>query len=258
MFAGPGSLHYPLVPAHTCLPLSGKPPPMTLTLFDLSGKSGSRFSPYCWRARLALAHKGLERDCKVEHVRFTDKDKLSFTGQKLVPVLQDGETVVADSWAIACYLEDTYSDRPSLFGGDAGRGSARLIANWVNQEINPRIGRSVVADVMARIEPVDHEYFRSSREARYGMTLEEAQAGREERLPELMRALEPARGVLRDQPYIGGETPLFSDYALFSAFAWARIVSPFQLLEPTDPLYDWRERLLDAFDGLARSEAAAA
>mgnify|MGYP003677549998 CR=1 FL=1 len=63
----------------------------------------------------------------VEHVRFGEKAKIEFSGQKLVPVIKDGETVVNDSWAIACYLEDTYADRPSLFGGEAGRGAAKLL-----------------------------------------------------------------------------------------------------------------------------------
>ena len=39
---------------------------------------------------------------------------------------------------------------------------------------------------------------------------------------------------------------------MFGAFQWARVVSPFKLLVEDDPVYAWRERLLDAFDGLAR------
>jgi hypothetical protein len=34
---------------------------MPITLYDLAGDDPSlRFSPYCWRTRLALAHKGLQ------------------------------------------------------------------------------------------------------------------------------------------------------------------------------------------------------
>ena len=42
-------------------------------------------------------------------------------GSEKVPVLLDGETAVVDSWTIANYLEDTYPDRPSLFGGEGVR-----------------------------------------------------------------------------------------------------------------------------------------
>jgi glutathione S-transferase len=39
---------------------------------------------------------------------------------------------------------------------------------------------------------------------------------------------------------------------VFGAFQWSRAISPFKLLETDDPIHGWRERLLDAFDGLAR------
>lgn len=89
---------------------------MGLQLYDLAGAEPERrFSPYCWRTKLALAHKGIA----VETIpwRFTDKDTIAFSGQGRVPVLVDGDRIVSDSWVIATYLEKTYADRPSLFGG---------------------------------------------------------------------------------------------------------------------------------------------
>src|ERR1700740_2999115 len=87
---------------------------MSLKLFELVGTDEQRpFSPFCWRTRMALAHKGLSAEsipwC------FTEKDAIAPHNSEKVPVLIDDETSVADSWAIANYLEDTYSDRPSLF-----------------------------------------------------------------------------------------------------------------------------------------------
>ena len=37
-------------------------------------------------------------------------------------MLVDDDTVVTDSWKIACYLEEAYPDAPSLFGSDIARG----------------------------------------------------------------------------------------------------------------------------------------
>ena len=101
---------------------------MTLKLFELVGTDTARpFSPFCWRTRMALAHKGLSAEsipwC------FTEKQAIAPHKSEKVPVLLDGETAVADSWAIANYLEDTYPDRPSLFGGDGGRAVGRML-NW--------------------------------------------------------------------------------------------------------------------------------
>ena len=67
---------------------------MPIEMHDLAGADASlRFSPYCWRTRLALAHKGLA----VQTIpwRFTEKDALAFSGQGRVPVIRDGDRVVA-------------------------------------------------------------------------------------------------------------------------------------------------------------------
>ena len=83
---------------------------MTITMYDLAGaEMDRRFSPFCWRSRMALAHKGLA----VETVpwRFTEKDKLPQPNAGRVPVIVDGERVVHDSTAIADYLEECYAVR---------------------------------------------------------------------------------------------------------------------------------------------------
>jgi len=54
------------------------------------------------------------------------------------------------------------------------------------------------------------------------------------------------------EPHVCGQHPGFADYILFGAFQWARAVSPQRLLEPDDPVYAWRERMLDMYGGLAR------
>ena len=43
-----------------------------------------------------------------------------------MPIIQDGGKVVNDSFAIAQYLERTYPDRPSLFGGPGGAAGLPL------------------------------------------------------------------------------------------------------------------------------------
>ena len=66
---------------------------MPITLYDLAGvEAERRFSPFCWRTRMALAHKGLE----VETVpwRFTEKDRLPQPNGGRVPVIVDGGQVV--------------------------------------------------------------------------------------------------------------------------------------------------------------------
>ena len=66
----------------------------------------------------------------------------------------------------------------------------------------------------------------------------------------LRKLLEPLRQTLADQPFIGGDAPLYPDYIVFGTLQWPRAASPLRLLEPSDPVEAWRQRLLDSFDGL--------
>ena len=224
---------------------------MTLKLFELVGTDETRpFSPYCWRIRMALAHKGLSAEsipwC------FTDKSAIAPHRSEKVPVLLDGETSVVDSWVIANYLEDTYSDRPSLFGGEGGRAVGRMLNWWGDIAIVGGLFPLIGADIHGHLKPEDAAYFRRTREARIGKSLEDAMAGRDKSVEGFRRSLDPMRLTLKTQPYLGGDAPNYADYIVFGGFQWARVVSPFKLLAENDPLYAWREKLLDAFDGMAR------
>ena len=215
---------------------------MSRRLYDLAGADPDcRFSPYCNRIRRALHAKRL--DFETVPVAFTDKEALAFSGQKLVPVLVDGERVIADSWAIVSYLEETYP-KPSLMGGKAGRALTLTFRHWVETAIHPLILKAVLMDIHNALAPVDQAYFRETREARFGSTLEALHQGAAA-LPQLARALEPARATLRELPWICGDRPGFADFILAGAFDWARAVSGLPLLESDDPVNDWYDRLND-------------
>jgi len=228
-----------------------------LKLYDLAGaEDARRFSPYCWRARMALAHKGLE----VETIpwRFTEKERIAPSGQGRVPVLVDGDKWIADSWTIANYLEDKYPDRPTLFGGPAGRALTRFYVGWADAALHAGIIRIVMLDIWRHVHPRDRDYFRKSREERFGKSLEAVVADREKFLPAFRDSLTPLRLVLKAQPFLGGDQPLQADYVVFGSFQWARCISDFELLSPEDPIHAWRGRILDLHGGLARKALAAA
>jgi glutathione S-transferase len=195
-----------------------------MKMWDLAAaEDDRRFSPYCWRIKMALAHKGLE--AKTIPWRFTDTEAIAFSGQDKVPVLVDGEKVVHDSWAIAQYLEEKVPAKPL----------------------------SVILDLYKALHEKDRKYFRESREKRFGKPLEEVGADPKKAAADLRTALLPVRQQLVQAPFVSGQAPAFADYILFGAFQWARAVSPQRLLEPDDPVYAWRERMLDLHGGLARN-----
>ena len=207
---------------------------MTIRMYDLAGADPSfRFSPYCWRVRMALAHKGL--DVETIPWRFCDKSAISFSGQGAVPVIRDGETVLHDSWAIAEYLDAHYADRPALMDGPQGRALANFARHFGQTVFSPIAFKAVIVDIYNMIDEGDRAYFRQSREAR------------------VRPALAPLRALLQDQPFVNGDAPAFADYCLFGGFMWVRGVSAKKILAEADPVHAWRERMLDLFDGLARN-----
>jgi glutathione S-transferase len=222
-----------------------------VTLYELAGRDPAlRFSPYCWRVRMALAHKGLEATTVAW--RFHEKDSLpGAPATPRVPVLVDGGKVLADSSTIALYLEDRYSHGPSLFGGAGGEAHARFILAWADSILMPALAPVVVPAVLPVLHPDDQGYFRASREARFGATLEQLEAERAGRLPTLRGILAPLRLTIAKQPFLGGDEPSYADYSVFGCFQWARCVGAHDLLAQDDPLSSWIGEMLELFDGLA-------
>ncbi len=230
---------------------------MAIRLYDLTGSDPKRpFSPHCWKVAFALAHKGLA----FERVAtpFTAIAGIENGASKTIPVIRDGDAVVRDSFSIALYLEETYPDLPTLFGGEGGKASARFVERWSLTQIHPHVVSTALMDIHAMLAPEDQAYFRASREQRFGRRLEDVAAGREQNRAAFRSALEPLRSMLAVQPFIGGERPLFSDYIVAGAFQWLRVVSRFRVLEEGDPVADWFERCLDLHRGLGRAVPAAA
>jgi glutathione S-transferase len=228
---------------------------MSIVMHDLAGADPAlRFSPYCWRTRFALAHKGIP----VETIpwRFTDKAAIAFSGQDKVPVIRDGAHIVSDSWTIAEYLE-TRDPMPTLFGGGTGLAHARFVNAWADAVLVGGIARLIVRDLLDIVDPADRAYFRNSREARFGTTLEQVQAGREERVLTFRDSLLPLRLVLRRQPWFGGAAPSYADHIIGGTLMWPRCASRFTLLAPDDPVAAWFERLLDLYGGVGRQARTA-
>ncbi|WP_051555946.1 glutathione S-transferase N-terminal domain-containing protein [Kordiimonas gwangyangensis] len=143
-------------------------------LYELCGENRDvRFSPYCWRTRLMLQHKGLEFDPVA--ITFLEKQPLESAGSRTVPVLNDNGTWVKDSFDIALYLDDTYTDKP-LFGNATARAQAVVLNDWLNRTLVLGIFPMIVADLHGHLDAKNAAYFRETREKFLGCTLEDAQA----------------------------------------------------------------------------------
>ena len=224
---------------------------MAIQLYDLAAaEDDRRFSPYCWRTKMALKHKGLEFE--TVPWRYTEKDRIEFTGSTTVPVIVDGKRAVYDSFEIAVYLDEAYPSRPGLFEGTESRALSLFMNHWAVHSLHPPLLRAILLDLYRHLHEKDKAYWRSSREKRLGGRLEDVGADPKKWLAEFRGALEPLRPALVQNAFVAGKGPGFADYIVFGTFQWARAVSPLRLLEPDDPMFKWRESMLDLFGGYAR------
>jgi len=222
---------------------------MQRILYDLAaGDPECRFSQHCWRVRLALQHKGLTVTTRA--CRFTDKDAIAFAETDKLPVLVDGDTVITDSWRILAYLADTYpAEGAPLFASGEARAQAQFFKHWTEAVVQAPLGPMIVADIHARLAERDQAYFRETREARFGRTLEALHDERPQRLPAWREALTPLRRTVAEQPFVSGEQPRVPDILVYAAFLWVRHGSDLEALEAGDPIADWIARMDTAYAG---------
>ncbi len=221
---------------------------MTRTLYDLCGRDERlRFSPYCWRVRMALAHKGLDFDTVAW--RFEDKQTLAFADYDKVPVLCDNDQVITDSFDILRYLDNAYPDAPVLGEGMSFQ-RALFFKYFVERSVTPALFRLVAMDLLAAIHPDDRAYFRETREARFGARLEEVHAPDEARR-QLATLLAPVRDLLETTPFLDGDAPAGADYLLFGSLMWVHTISLETLGEANASVEAWFQRMLAVHGGVA-------
>lgn len=100
-------------------------------------------SHYCEKVRLILDYKGLAYR-KIEVTPGIGQlDLFRLSGQRQVPVLKDGTQVIADSTAIAFYLDQQYPDRPIIPTDPQQRALCLLMEEWADESIGIN-GRKVM------------------------------------------------------------------------------------------------------------------
>ena len=229
---------------------------MTRLLYALSGADRTRqFSPHVWKTVMSLAHKGLTYE--TVPVGFTEIPAIEGGSTATVPLLRDGDRLVRDSFDIALYLDEAYPDRPPLFGGEGGKAMARFIENWSQSTLHMAVTRIAILAIHNLLEPADQTYFRRSREERLGASLEDIAAAGKAEVEGFSKKLQPLRNMLKIQPFIGGEGPLFPDYIVFGALQWLRTTAGTRVLEEGDPVADWFARCLDLHGGAGHRVTAA-
>jgi glutathione S-transferase len=108
-------------------------------------------SPFCRKARIALAEKGVEAKLTAEPVWERRQAFLALNPAGDVPVLVEADgTVIADSMAICEYLEEIVPE-PPLLGGDAKqRAEIRRLVAWFDRKFDAEVTENLVGEKMMK------------------------------------------------------------------------------------------------------------
>lgn len=228
---------------------------MAIKLYDLAmADPDVRISPFCWIAKLALKHRGV--DFETVPLRFAEKENYPGAENKTVPIIVDGDKVVCGSGEIIAYLEANY-DGPAFYASEGERAAQAFYSAWVGSSVFGALAPALMVKVWGIAHEDDRDYFRSVREKRFGVTLEEfaRTPGLKEKTDAALATLTPP---LTRMPFLGGQSANVCDYTVFAPFLWRRIVTGDTGFDGPGPVTAWYERMLDLYGGYTRNAKTAA
>ena len=124
---------------------------------------------------------------------------------------------------------------------------------WSDTVLGRAMRRQIYADFIWCIDPGDRDYFRRSREAQLGMSLEQFSADRDVSMPALIEACAPLERTLAEQPFIAGPDAGLRRLRDLLGVPVGRIGSPRDVLADTtkmDATRAWRARMVALHGGL--------
>jgi glutathione S-transferase len=149
---------------------------MAFTFYAASG------SPYAWRVWLALEHKRAAYDLRMLSFDSGDLKTLEFGAlnpRRRVPVIEDDGFALYESAAILDYIEERFTDCPSLYATDLRtRATQRRLIREADQYIAEPMERIVEAVLFTPPEKRDaHEIAEASVKLKQEFALWEAYVG---------------------------------------------------------------------------------
>lgn len=185
-------------------------------------------SHYAEKVRLILDYKGLDYR-KIEVTPGVGQlDVYQLSGQRRVPVLKDGAEVIADSTAIAFYLDRKYPDRPIVPTDPTQRGLCLMMEEWADESIGLN-GRKVMLNAFGKdpdlrtaiLPPQTPDFLKNLVGTVPGEAFEFLGMGvglGPDTIKQARQALEQdfeaLNLLLLSQPYLLGDAPTLADFAV--------------------------------------------
>lgn len=234
-------------------------------------------SHYVEKVRLILDYKGLPYR-KIEVTPGIGQIELfQLSGQRKVPVLKDGSEIIADSTAIAEYLDRKYPEKPIIPSDPKLRGQVLLIEQWAdeslglnarkgligslsqNQNFRAAVLPSSTPDILKNLVSAIPSDLLGVLGSGVGMGPDAVK----EAIADLKRSFTALSYILIDQPYLVGDSPTLADFAVAGLSMYAKFPTGAYLDIPEslkgqgvagiadvsifDPFFNWRDKLYADF-----------
>ena len=186
-----------------------------LKLYDLSGKNNLRFSPPCWNIKLCLIQNNIE--FITIPVRFTDKDKIAFSKQKLVPILDYKDGFVCDSWNIINWLNENFPEK-KIFINNSSKNFSYYLHLWTSRQILPILFKIIAHEIPNVLDGDDIDYYLKTREERINGPITKFLPFIASSIEEFRKLIDPIRKIIINNGYISGENPGIEDFIFFWKF----------------------------------------
>lgn len=139
--------------------------------------------------------------------------------------------------AIVEWLDKAFPARP-LFSGPAEHAMVRLFDKWFGTQVLPPMFRSCVIDIFNHVKPEGRAYFRASREALLGQTLEAVAAEAHQYIANEHWLAAPSSGAPAAATSRRAEPQLCRPHRVECIRRFRPIVAV-PLVKPDDPISPW-------------------
>ena len=212
-----------------------------LKLYDLSGKNDLRFSPSCWVVKICLIHRQI--NFETEPVRFSEKNKIEFSNQQLVPILKHNNGFVCDSWNILNWLHENYNNK-NIFGNLSSKNFSYFLYLWTSRQLLPILFKIIAHEIPNILEGKDLDYFIRTREKRINGPITKFKSTIPTSIKQFRKLINPIRKIIQINDFISGKEIGVEDYIFFGNFKWVYSCSSCDLLDVNDPVFLWYKKIL--------------
>ncbi|MDC0093207.1 glutathione S-transferase N-terminal domain-containing protein [Alphaproteobacteria bacterium] len=216
-----------------------------ITLYELAGKNGVRFSPPCWNVKLCLLYKDI--DFKTIAIGLSEKNKISFSNQKLLPIIKHQEGFVTDSWNIINWLDNKF-DGPKLFVNETSKNFSYFLYLWTSRQLLPILFKIIAHEIPNILEDDDLKHYLISREKLIQGPITKFKPIIPSTIKKFRKLIDPMRLLIKKNGFISGINPGIEDFIFFGNFKWVYSCSSCTLLEKDDEIYEWYRKINEVFN----------